>query len=302
MPSINRAINYLLHNRKQFLDSCIKNLGFVFPDKLYLTLRYRCLMGRWIDWNNPKAFTEKIQWLKLYDYKPEYVEIVDKLRVKDIVKSKIGGKYVIPTLAVWDSVENVNIDTLPSQFVLKTTHGGGGTGVVVCPDKLKFNKSDAFKKLSHSMSSVVGKEFREKPYYNVPRRIIAEQYISTSEYDLKDYKFFCFNGKVKFFKVDFGRFVEHHANYYSTCGELLPFGERGLEPDCNHVEIMPSNLDEMIRIAEVLSEGYKYLRVDLYNVDGKIYFGELTLYPGGGMIPYTSTVWDEKIGSYLNLA
>ena len=302
MPSINRAINYLLHNRKQFLDSCIKNLGFVFPDKLYLTLRYRCLMGRWIDWNNPKAFTEKIQWLKLYDYKPEYVEIVDKLRVKDIVKSKIGGKYVIPTLAVWDSVENVNIDTLPSQFVLKTTHGGGGTGVVVCPDKLKFNKSDAFKKLSHSMSSVVGKEFREKPYYNVPRRIIAEQYISTSECDLKDYKFFCFNGKVKFFKVDFGRFVEHHANYYSTCGELLPFGERGLEPDCNHVEIMPSNLDEMIRIAEVLSEGYKYLRVDLYNVDGKIYFGELTLYPGGGMIPYTSTVWDEKIGSYLNLA
>lgn len=302
MPSINRAINYLLHNRKQFLDSCIKNLGFVFPDKLYLTLRYRCLMGRWIDWNNPKAFTEKIQWLKLYDYKPEYVEIVDKLRVKDIVKSKIGGKYVIPTLAVWDSVENVNIDTLPSQFVLKTTHGGGGTGVVVCPDKLKFNKSDAFKKLSHSMSSVVGKEFREKPYYNVPRRIIAEQYISTSECDLKDYKFFCFNGKVNFFKVDFGRFVEHHANYYSTCGELLPFGERGLEPDCNHVEIMPSNLDEMIRIAEVLSEGYKYLRVDLYNVDGKIYFGELTLYPGGGMVPYTSTVWDEKIGSYLNLA
>lgn len=124
----------------------------------------------------------------------------------------------------------------------------------------------------------------------------------TTEYgELKDYKFFCFNGKVKFFKIDFGRFVEHHANYYDLKGRILPFGEKGIEPDFNHVEKIPDNLDDMISIAEKLSEGFRFLRVDLYNVYGRIYFGELTFYPAAGLLPFVPEEWDERIGNFLNL-
>ena len=308
MPSIKRGLNHLLHNRAQFCDSIVKNfLGFL-PDKLYLSLRYRCKMGHWINWKNPKTFTEKIQWLKIYDYKPEYTQMVDKLAVKDYVASRIGEEYIIPTLGVWDSVEDIDWDSLPDQFVLKTTHGGGGCGVVVCSDKTHFNKIEAIKKLQISMHSNAGKTYREKPYLNVPRKIIAEKFmaertakVNTKNSDLPDYKFFCFNGKVKCFKIDFGRFVDHHANYYSPEGKLLPFGEKGLEPDSNHIEIIPENLDKMIVIAEKLSDGFKFLRVDLYNVKGKIYFGELTFYPAAGMGAFVPEEWDEKLGGMLNL-
>ena len=125
---------------------------------------------------------------------------------------------------------------------------------------------------------------------------------SETKADLPDYKFFCFNGKVKFFKIDFGRFVEHHANYYSPNGDLLPFGEVAFKPDPNYVQNMPSNLSEMIRIAETLSANYKFLRVDLYNVNGKIYFGELTFYPAAGMGAFIPEEWDEKLGNLLALS
>lgn len=308
MPSIKRGLNHLLHNRAQFCDSIVKNfLGFL-PDKLYLSLRYRCKMGHWINWKNPKTFTEKLQWLKVYNYKPEYTKMVDKLAAKDYVASRIGEEYIIPTLGVWDKVEDIDWDSLPDQFVLKTTHGGGGCGVVVCSDKTHFDKAKAIEKLQTSMHSNAGKTYREKPYLNVPRKIIAEKFmdertakVNTKNSDLPDYKFFCFNGKVKCFKIDFGRFVDHHANYYSPEGKLLPFGEKGLEPDSNHIEIIPENLDKMIVIAEKLSDGFKFLRVDLYNVKGKIYFGELTFYPAAGMGAFVPEEWDEKLGGMLNL-
>lgn len=446
MFSIKKGVEYLLHNRAQFCDSIVKNFFGFLPDKLYLSLRYRCQMGHWINWRNPKTFTEKLQWLKVYDYKPEYTQMVDKLAVKDYVAERIGQEYIIPTLGVWDRVEDIDWDSLPDQFVLKTTHGGGGCGVVVCPNKANLDKAMAIKKLQISMQSNAGNTYREKPYLNVPRKIIAEKFIAVhkpkqnnkvadlpdykffcfngepkflyisdspnhelaflntdwskaefgrSDYkpltnippkpenldemldiarklskgkahvrvdlynvnkhiyfgeltsytgagfipftpkeydkvlgemlnlpsggvkfcirnneiikikqdnsfeDLKDYKFFCFNGKVKCFKIDFGRFVEHHANYYSPEGKLLPFGEKGLEPDPNHIEIMPENLNDMISIAEQLSNGFKFLRVDLYNIKGKIFFGELTFYPAAGMLPFVPEKWDDKLGKYL---
>lgn len=446
MFSIKKGVEYLLHNRAQFCDSIVKNFFGFLPDKLYLSLRYRCQMGHWINWRNPKTFTEKLQWLKVYDYKPKYTQMVDKLAVKDYVAERIGQEYIIPTLGVWDRVEDIDWDSLPDQFVLKTTHGGGGCGVVVCPNKANLDKAMAIKKLQISMHSNAGNTYREKPYLNVPRKIIAEKFIAVhkpkqnnkvadlpdykffcfngepkflyisdspnhelaflntdwskaefgrSDYkpltnippkpenldemldiarklskgkahvrvdlynvnkhiyfgeltfytgagfipftpkeydkvlgemlklpsggikfcirnneiikieqdnsfeDLKDYKFFCFNGKVKCFKIDFGRFVEHHANYYSPEGKLLPFGEKGLEPDSNHIEIMPENLNEMISIAEQLSNGFKFLRVDLYNIKGKIFFGELTFYPAAGMLPFVPEKWDDKLGKYL---
>lgn len=309
MPSIKRAINYLLHNRTQFIDSSIKNLGFLIPDKLYLSLRYRCLMGSWINWNNPKTFTEKLQWLKLYNRKPEYTTMVDKYAVKEYVANIIGEEYIIPTLGIWDKPEDIECDSLPNQFVLKTTHGGGGGGVVICKDKDTFDKTTAIAKLKESMSSDIYSGLREWPYKDVPKRIIAEKFMAPEKSpdsvlkssELLDFKFFCFNGKVRFFKVDFGRFVEHHANYYSPEGELLEFGEQGLEPDPNYPIELPDNLKEMISLAEKLSANEPFLRVDLFNVNGRIFFGELTFYPASGMIPWTTEEADKEIGKYLTL-
>ncbi len=283
---------------------------FIKNDALYLKVLFFFEMrGKILHLKNPKSFNEKLQWLKIYDYKPEYTKLVDKLAVKNYVESRIGNKHIIPTLAVWDSVEDIDWNSLPNQFVLKTTHGGGGCGVIVCTDKTKFDKIKAKNKLKKSMRTNAGQTYREKPYLSVPRKIIAEKYIadqvisnSENSADLRDYKFFCFNGKVKFFKIDFGRFVEHHANYYSPNGDLLPFGEVACKPDPNHVENMPSNLSEMIRLAETLSANYKFLRVDLYNVNGKIYFGELTFYPAAGMGAFIPEEWDEKLGNLLALS
>lgn len=308
MSKILRARKLLLTDRATFGDSIVKNfLGFL-PDKMYLSLRYRCKMGHWINWKNPKTFTEKLQWLKVNDYKPGYTNMVDKLAAKDYVAQKIGEQYIIPTLGVWNRVEDIDWDSLPNQFVLKTTHGGGGCGVVVCKDKGSFEKEKAIEKLRISMQSNAGKSYREKPYLGVPRKIIAEKFMFERKAkekvkisDLQDYKFFCFNGKAQFFKIDWGRFVNHHANYYLPSGELLPFGEIGMEPDPNHAEVMPSNLSEMISIAERLSSGFKFLRVDLYNVEGKIYFGELTFYPASGMGRWTSDEADRMIGDYMKI-
>lgn len=283
---------------------------FIKNDALYLKLLYFFEMrGKILHLKNPKSFNEKLQWLKIYDYKPEYTKLVDKLAVKDYVESRIGNKLIIPTLSVWDSVEEIDWDSLPNQFVLKTTHGGGGCGVIVCTDKTKLDKIKAKKKLKESMHTDTGQTYRERPYLNVPRKILAEKYIaeqiinnSETKADLPDYKFFCFNGKIKFFKIDFGRFVEHHANYYLPNGDLLPFGEVSCKPDPNHVVNMPNNLSEMIHLSETLSANYKFLRVDLYNVNGKIYFGEFTLYPAAGMGAFIPEEWDEKLGSMLVLS
>ena len=287
------------------LDSFVVHFMQYLPDKLYLSLRYRCRMGHWINWKNPKTFTEKIQWLKLYNRNQEYTKMVDKYAVKDYVAGIIGEDYIIPTLGVWDRPEDIDWDSLPEQFVLKTTHGGGGGGVVICKDKNTFDREQAVAKLSQSLNSDIYKSFREWPYKNVPRRIIAEKFMTNNKSELSselnDYKFFCFNGKVKFFKVDFGRFVEHHANYYSPEGELLEFGEQGLEPDPNYPIELPANLREMISLAEKLSENEPFLRVDFYNVKGKIYFGELTFYPASGMGKWTSEEADVTIGKYISI-
>lgn len=288
------------------LDSFVVRCLSFLPDKIYLSLRYRCRMGHWINWKNPKTFTEKIQWLKINNRRPEYTRMVDKFAVKEYVAGVIGEEYIIPTLGVWDKPEDIDWESLPDQFVLKTTHGGGGGGVVICRDKKTFDKGKAIEKLTESLNSDIYKSFREWPYKDVPKRIIADKFMTPEKNlesaGLMDYKFFCFNGKVRFFKVDFGRFVEHHANYYSPGGELLEFGEQGLEPDPNYPIELPNNIGEMISLAEKLSINEPFLRVDFYNVNGKIYFGELTFYPASGMGKWTNDDTDVCVGEYLTIA
>lgn len=278
-------------------------VGHVFSDEVYLKVRFRLLMGKKLNLKVPQTFSEKLQWLKLYNRRPEYTKMVDKYAVKEYVLGIIGEKFVIPTLGVWDNPEEIEWEKLPNQFVLKTTHGGGSNGVVICRDKTTFDKVAAISVLKKNMKCSDWRIQMEWPYKDVPHRIIAEKYIepSTEEGDLKDYKFFCYNGKMEFFKIDFDRRSDHHANYYDREGKLLPFGEKDYPPKPEKEITLPSNLFQMIVLAEKIAKGSIFERIDLYNVNGHIYFGEITLYPAGGLGKYVPDKWDYKIGQLLDL-
>ena len=310
MPSIKRGFDYLLHNRMEFCDSIVKNfLGFL-PDKMYLSLRYRCKMGRWINWKNPQTFTEKLQWLKVNDYKPEYTKMVDKLAAKDYVAQRIGEQYIIPTLGVWDSVEDIDWDSLPNQFVLKTTHGGGGCGVVVCSDKTHFDKEKAINKLETSMRSNAGRSYRERPYLNVPRRIIAEKYMAECKEnnilvssDLPDYKFFCFNGEPHYCQVIRDRHTKETIDFYDMEWNHMPFV--GLNPAAKNGTTpvtKPIHLETMKEICCRLSKNMIFCRIDLYVIDDKEYFGEITLYPASGIGQFTPSDWNHHLGDLIKLS
>lgn len=298
MNRIKRAIMHPGH----LLLFLLNKTARLWPDKLFLKLKFRLVMGQKLDLRNPKTFNEKLQWLKLYNRRPEYTTMVDKYAVKQYVSDKIGEQYIIPTLGVWNSVEDIDWKSLPDQFVLKTTHGGGGGGVVICKDKATFDKDAANLKLQKSLDSDIYLNFREWPYKDVPKRVIAEQYMTDeSAVELKDYKFFCFNSKVRCFKVDFDRFQSHKANYYDRDAKLLPFGEVCCMPDFNRTFEKPKNFNKMIEIVETLSLDIPFARIDLYNAAGRIYFGEITFFPAAGMGKFEPEIWDKKLGDWIDL-
>lgn len=258
-------------------------------------------MGKRLNLKEPKTYNEKIQWLKLYNRKSEYTMMVDKYAVKEYVANIIGEEHVIPTLGIWDKPEEIDFDKLPSQFVLKTTHGGGNTGVIVCKDKMKLNKEDAIKRLNKSIHQDLFKSLREWPYKNVKRRILAEAYMEDSETkELRDYKFFAFDGKVKalFIATDRGSgdvkfdYFDAEFNHLDLIQQHPMSGKTIQKPEC---------FEEMKAIAEKLSVGIPHVRVDLYEVNGKVYFGEFTFSHHGGCVPFHPEEWDYKFGSWIKL-
>lgn len=295
-------VNYIKYLAK-IMDSLVKHYGQWLPDSIYIKLRYQFQMGQSLDLKNPRTFNEKLQWLKLHDRNPEYTKLVDKILVKDYVSSVLGPEFVIPLLGVWEKPEDIEWDSLPNKFVLKTNHSGGNTGVVICKDRCTFDRMNAIKLLNASLKEDIYRNLREWPYKDVKKRVFAEQYINPNPgaTDLHDYKFFCFNGAVKYFKIDFDRQNNHHANYYNREGNLMPFGEQAFAPiPCKAIEI-PANLNQMIMLAEVIAQGKRFVRVDFYNVNGHIYFGEITFYPAGGMGQFIPKEWDNKLGQLLKL-
>ena len=301
MNILQKIRHILFDDRKHFFLIFLSRFSFLFPDKLFLRILFKLKVGYPLDLNVPRTFNEKLQWLKLYNRRPEYTQMVDKYAVKEYVAQIIGKEYIIPTIGVWDKFGQIDFSALPERFVLKTTHGGGGGGVAICTDKEHFDIAEAKRKLEKSLSVDIYRNLREWPYKNVKRRIIAEEYMQDSSGELKDYKFFCFNGRVEFFKIDFDRFVDHHANYYDRNGKLLPFGETDLPPVPDKILEMPHNIQKMTVLAEKLSAGIPFLRVDLYNIDGKIYFGELTFFPASGMGRFAPSKYDYILGNYINL-
>ena len=269
------------------------------PDDVYLKIAYRIRMGKKLDLNNPQCFTEKLQWIKLNDRKEIYHKMVDKYEAKEYVANIIGGEYIIPTLGVWNSYDEIDFDSLPEQFVLKCTHDSGG--IFICKDKSTFDFEIAKKRINNSIKRNYYYNGREWPYINVKPRIIAEPYIVDSNYELNDYKFFCFNGKVRCLKIDFDRFKGHRANYYDVDMKILPFGEVICPPKPERKFDKPKEFYKMINFAEVLSKDVNFLRVDFYDVDGQVYFGELTFFPASGLGKFTPTDWDDILGSWMVL-
>ena len=269
-------------------------------DKKYLKTFYKIRMDKELNLDNPKSFNEKLQWLKLYDKNPEYTKLVDKYEVKKIVSEKIGEEYVIPTLGVWDNFDEIDFDKLPNEFVLKCTHDSGS--VVICTDKTKLDISSIKEKINECLRKNYYYSGREWPYKNVKPRIIAEKYMRDGEnLDLKDYKLMCFNGKVKCSFVCSNRNSKKGlcVNFYDKEWNPLPFIR--YYPKNNIEADKPLNYEKMIEFAEILAVQIPFVRVDFYEVQGKIYFGEMTFYPGGGMERFTPEEWDKRLGDMITL-
>ena len=277
-----------------------RKLSRLIPDRIYLQIVYFKHFRRFINFNNPKTFNEEIQWLKLNYRNEEYTKLVDKYRVKQYITKLIGEEYVIPTLGVWNNVDDIDFKSLPEKFVLKCNNDSGG--IVICKNKKDFDEAKAKSFLKERLKNNGYWYGREWPYKNVKPCIIAEKYMEDSiSKDIKDYKFFCFNGSMEFFDIDIDRFIEHRANYYDRNGNFLPFGKTYCPPDYTKKIEMPKNLDKMIELAETISHNTVLSRIDFYEIDGQVYFGEITFYPGSGFSPFTDEKWDYKLGDMIDL-
>lgn len=270
-----------------------------WSDERFLKKQYYLTTGKKLDLEHPQTFNEKLQWLKIHDRNSVYTTMVDKHAVKEYVAGKIGGEYIIPTLGVWSHFNEIDFEKLPEQFVLKCTHDSGGIAIIT--DKAGVDKRAVRKKLENSLKQNYYYLGREWPYKNVPPRIIAEPYlVDESGKELKDYKIFCFNGEPKLVQVDFGRFDVHRRNLYTIGWDYVDASIKfPKDPDTQIPR--PPRLEKMLEIAGILSEGIPHVRVDLYSVNGRIYFGELTMYHGGGLEKFTPEELEMRMGEWITL-
>ncbi|MBR3640773.1 MAG: glycosyl transferase [Oscillibacter sp.] len=270
-------------------------------DATYLKIAYRLTMGKKLDLEHPTTYNEKLQWLKLYNRRREYTDMADKYKVYDFVKKTIGEEYLIPLLGVWNTPEEIPWEELPRQFVLKCTHDSGG--VVIVKDKDAADREKIAAKLRKILKINYFYGDREWPYKDIEPRIIAQAYMTDEScVELKDYKFFCFDGEPAYMFVAKGRQAGSEAvkfNFYDMDFRLLPF-KNGHE---NFTEPMEKPLawEEMKRVAARLSAGIPHVRVDLYDINGKVYFGEMTFFHWSGMVPFEPEEWDRIFGERIRL-
>lgn len=270
-------------------------------DRKYLKACYRAYFGKKLDLENPQTFSEKIQWLKLNDRNPLYTDMVDKYKVKKWVASKIGDVHVVPTFDMWRTAEEIDISSLPNQFVLKTNHDSGG--VVICRDKDKFDIEDAKSFLSAHLQNNFFYVGREWPYKDVEPVVFAEKYLDGFDSaGMIDYKFYCFNGEPKFLYVSKG--LEDHEtaaiSFLNLDWTRAPFARNDYRP----FEILPEkplSYDVMLHFAHQLSEGIPFVRVDFFEYEGTPYFSEMTFYPCAGFMPFEPDAADSDIGLLLNV-
>lgn len=279
-----------------------KNLPYfvsrLLPDRIFIPLHFIYATKKIPNLNNPKTFSEKIQWIKLYGGLDELSQYVDKIKVRDYVIRKIGKKYLIPVIGTWDTFEEIPFKKLPKKYILKATHGSGYN--FICLDNSRVKKSALKKIVSGWMNDNYYKWFREAQYKNLVPRIICQKYIEDGSGALLDYKFFCFNGKAKLIQVDSDRYLGHKRDLFDINWKKLPIVLQ--HPNSKKPIVKPKKLTEMIWIAEKLSKKFNFARVDLYYVKGRIYFGELTFTPGDGVEKFTPSIADTQIGRLLDLS
>ena len=274
----------------------------LLPDKLYLQLLYFKHFKKLIDFKDPTTFNEKLQWLKLNDRAPLYTTIVDKLAMKDWLANKVGEGYTVPTLGVWDKPEDIEFDRLPNNFVLKWNHDSGS--IVICKDKNSFNQEEAIKKLQHGATFNGFWYGREWPYLNVPPKVFAEPYLEDKETkELRDYKLFTFNGEVKLLLIASERQkpgVDTKFDFYNI--ELNHINMRNQHENAAIPPTPPKSFHLMKELAEKISKNFAHLRVDFYEVDGRVYIGELTLYHGSGFMTFSPNEWYRILGDWIDLS
>lgn len=287
----------------------------LLSDGQYLKIKYKYIMNKKLDINNPRTFNEKLQWLKLYNRRNEYTMMVDKYEVRNYIGRELGEKYLIPLLGVWNTPEDINFEMLPNQFVLKCNHNSG-LGMCICTDKSKLNIKKVIAELKKGLAQDYYLTGREWPYKDVPRKIIAEQYIADTPVEnkktfgicgvedtgLTDYKFFCFDGVADSVMVCIDRNSGNPKFYFfNKEWKLCRYNIRGINAPSDFTLPKPKNIDKMFEIAEYLSQGIPFVRVDLYNSNGKIYFGELTFFPDSGFDNNLLPETDRYFGSLINL-
>ena len=278
----------------------LKKLSRLLPDKAYIRLAYFRRIHKFPNLKNPKTFNEKLQWLKLYDRRPEYTAMVDKYEVKRIVADKIGEEYIIPTLGVWDSFDAIDFDALPEQFVLKCTHDSGG--LVIVKDKSKLDREAARKIIESSLAVSYYWYGREWPYKNVKPRIIAETYMEDSNSEILNvYKIFTFGGEPKIIQtIQNDKTDSETIDYFDTAWNLLEMKQN--YPNSMSPLSKPEKLSEMVSLSRILAkDSSPFLRTDFYEINGKVYFSEFTFYSDSGTARFTPSKWDTTLGEWLDL-
>ena len=297
-----KIINYLKQPKKIIIYLMNKNFFFWMNDKTFLKLKYRLIIKKKLDLNKPKTFNEKLQWLKLYDRNPEYTKMVDKYEAKKYVASIIGEEYIIKTLGIYSNFEGIDFNKLPNQFVIKPTHTSGD--IFICKDKDKTNYKKLRKKVNKWLKRRYYYFHREWPYKNIKPRIIIEEYMkdNTTKDELKDYKFMCFNGKVKCSFVCSNRYGKDglKVDFYDLEWKKMAFQRH--YPNSKENIKKKKNYELMIQLAEKLSKKIPFVRVDFYEINGKVYFGELTFFPGSGFEEFAPEEYDEILGKMLDLS
>ena len=298
---MSRTIKEII-KKPQLLFMTFGHRGFLnwVDDETYLKIAFRISLGRRLNLENPKTYSEKLQWLKLHYRKSDLTAWVDKYEAKELAKQLIGEKYIIPTIGVWNRFDEIDFNKLPTQFVLKCTHDSGG--IIICKEKNKFDKVKARTKLNKCLKHNFYWGLREWPYKDISPKIIAEPYMEdVKTKELRDYKFFCFDGDVKalFIATNRGKKEETKFDFFDASFHHLPL--KNGHPNADVIPERPKKFEEMKEIASILSKGFPEVRVDLYECNGDVFFGELTFFHWSGLMPYDPEEWDYRFGEWLKL-
>lgn len=300
----NKILKYVTNKEfRYFVNTDVFHMYRNMSDYEYLKKKYKDILGRDLNLDNPKSFTEKLQWLKINDRRDIYSKMVDKYEAKKFISSIVGDDYVIPTLGVWNNVEDIDFDKLPNQFVLKCTHDSAS--IIICKDKNKLNLKKVKRKLNKSLKRNFYVYHREWPYKNVPHRIICEPFMKEDDESIEnacltDYKFFCFNGEPQVFYISKDKGADPTTDFFDMNFKNLPF--RMKDPNSKILPKKPECFEQMREMAKKLSKGIPHLRVDFYYINKHIYVGELTFYHCAGFVKIVPEEWDYKLGNMIDLS